>query len=104
MFTALYWFGQCSFAARKIVTLFIIVARSLQASSSFCKHCYFLASVVSSLELTWKQSFLILVDSEIFRQRSLYQFEIDSEETKNLHTLHSSRSTQWTFLFFEQPL
>jgi hypothetical protein len=27
------------------------------------------------LDLTWKQSFLILVDSELFRRRSLYQFD-----------------------------
>jgi len=34
------------------------------------------------LDLTWKQSFLILVDSELFGRRSLYQFERLSEETK----------------------
>ncbi len=28
------------------------------------------------MDLTWKQSFLILVDSEIFGQCSLYQFEL----------------------------
>jgi len=27
------------------------------------------------LDLTWKQSFLILVDSELFGRRSLYQFD-----------------------------
>jgi len=32
------------------------------------------------LDLTWKQSFLILVDSELFGRRSLYQFERLSEE------------------------
>ena len=36
---------------------------------------------VNKLDLTWKQSFLILVDSEIFGRRSLYQFERLSEET-----------------------
>ena len=30
---------------------------------------------VNKLDLTWKQSFLILVDSELFGRRSLYQFE-----------------------------
>jgi hypothetical protein len=30
---------------------------------------------VNKLDLTWKQSFLILVDSKIFRRRSLYQFD-----------------------------
>jgi hypothetical protein len=36
---------------------------------------------VNKLDLTWKQSFLILVDSELFERRSLYQFERLSEET-----------------------
>jgi hypothetical protein len=31
---------------------------------------------VNKLDLSWKQSFLILVDSEIFRRRSLYQLEL----------------------------
>jgi len=45
---------------------------------------------VKQLDLTWKQSFLILVDSEIFGRRSLYQFERLSEETAQNHfyTLH----------------
>jgi len=30
---------------------------------------------VNKLDLTWKQSFLILVDSELFGQRSLYLFD-----------------------------
>ena len=38
---------------------------------------------VNKWDLTWKQSFLILVDSELFGRRSLYQFERLSEETKN---------------------
>ena len=38
-------------------------------------------SSVNKLDLTWKQSFLILVDSELFGRRSLYQFEDFSEET-----------------------
>ena len=36
---------------------------------------------VNKLDLTWKQSFLILVDSALFARRSLYQFERLSEET-----------------------
>jgi hypothetical protein len=31
---------------------------------------------VNKLDLTWKQSFLILVASEFFRRSSLYQFEL----------------------------
>ena len=38
-------------------------------------------TAVNKLDLTWKQSFLILVDSELFGRRSLYQFERLSEET-----------------------
>ena len=51
---------------------------------------------VNKLDLTWKQSFLILVDSEIFGRRSLYQFERLSEETKQNHfyTLLKEDSTQ----------
>ncbi len=30
---------------------------------------------VNKWDLTWKQSFLILVDSELFGERSLYQFD-----------------------------
>jgi hypothetical protein len=30
---------------------------------------------VNKLDLTWKQSFLILVDSELFGRRALYQFD-----------------------------
>ena len=37
------------------------------------------------MDLTWKQSFLILVDSELFGRRSLYQFERLSEETNINH-------------------
>ena len=40
---------------------------------------------VNKLDLTWKQSFLILVDSELFGRRSLYQFERLSEETEQYH-------------------
>ena len=42
-------------------------------------------STVNKLDLTWKQSFLILVDSELFGRRSLYQFERLSEETEQNH-------------------
>ena len=46
---------------------------------------------VNKLDLTWKQSFLILVDSELFGRRSLYQFERLSEETqqKTISTRYS---------------
>ena len=41
---------------------------------------------VNKLDLTWKQSFLILVDSELFGRRSLYQFKgLFSEETEQNH-------------------
>jgi len=51
---------------------------------------------VNKLDLTWKQSFLILVDSELFGRRSLYQFERLSEETEqnHLYTLLKEDSTQ----------
>ena len=44
---------------------------------------------VNKLDLTWKQSFLILVDSELFERRSLFQFERLSEET------HQTISTRY---------
>ena len=43
--------------------------------------CVVNLKLVNKLDLTWKQSFLILVDSELFERRSLYQFERLSEET-----------------------
>jgi hypothetical protein len=46
---------------------------------------------VNKLDLTWKQSFLILVDSELFGRRSLYQFERLSEETKTKPFLHATQ-------------
>ena len=47
---------------------------------------------VNKLDLTWKQSFLILVDSELFGRRSLYQFERLSEETKQtISTCYSKK-------------
>ena len=51
---------------------------------------------VNKLDLTWKQSFLILVDSELFGRRSLYQFERLSEETyqNQFYTLLKVDSTQ----------
>ena len=51
---------------------------------------------VNKLDLTWKQSFLILVDSELFGRCSLYQFERLSEEdlTKHFYTLLKEDSTQ----------
>jgi hypothetical protein len=56
------------------------------------------------LDLTWKQSFLILVDSELFGRRSLYQFERLSEETQITNSTHyfskeySSKQCAKTFL------
>ena len=51
---------------------------------------------VNKLDLTWKQSLLILVDSELFGRRSLYQFERLSEETEQtISTRYSKKdSTQ----------
>ena len=47
---------------------------------------------VNKLDLTWKQSFLILVDSELFGRRSLYQFERLSEETnQTISTRYSNK-------------
>jgi hypothetical protein len=46
---------------------------------------------VNKLDLTWKQSFLILVDSELFGRRSLYQFERLSEETQQKPILHATQ-------------
>ena len=45
---------------------------------------------VNKLDLTWKQSFLILVDSELFGRRSLYQFERLPEETYQKPFLHAT--------------
>ena len=44
---------------------------------------------VNKLDLTWKQSFLILVDSELFERRSLYQSERLFKET------HQTISTRY---------
>ena len=49
---------------------------------------------VNKLDLTWKQSFLILVDSELFGRRSLYQFERLSEETHQTKNATNQDSTQ----------
>jgi len=49
---------------------------------------------VNKLDLTWKQSFLILVDSELFGRRSLYQFERLSEETEQTNSTRYSRKIQ----------
>jgi hypothetical protein len=46
---------------------------------------------VNKLDLTWKQSFLILVDSKLFGRRSLYQLKDFSEETKNKPLLHATQ-------------
>ena len=44
--------------------------------------CVVNLKLVNKLDLTWKQSFLILVDSELFGRRSLYQLKDFSEETE----------------------
>ena len=49
---------------------------------------------VNKLDLTWKQSFLILVDSELFGRRSLYQFERLSEETEQTISTRYSKKIQ----------
>ena len=49
---------------------------------------------VNKLDLTWKQSFLILVDSELFGRRSLYQLKDFSEETQQKPFLHSTQETK----------
>ena len=49
---------------------------------------------VNKLDLTWKQSFLILVDSELFGRRSLYQFERLSEETHQTISTRYSKKIQ----------
>ena len=58
--------------------------------------CVVNLELVNKLDLTWKQSFLILVDSELFERRSLYQFERLSEETyqNQFYTLLKIDSTQ----------
>jgi hypothetical protein len=47
---------------------------------------------VNKLDLTWKQSFLILVDSKFFGRRSLYQFKDFSEETEQTISTRCSRT------------
>jgi len=49
---------------------------------------------VNKLDLTWKQSFPILVDSELFGRRSLYQFERLSEETNQTISTRYSKKIQ----------
>ncbi len=47
---------------------------------------------VNKLDLTWKQSYLILVDSELFERRSLYQLKDFSEETSQTISTRYSRA------------
>ncbi len=47
---------------------------------------------VYKLDLTWKQSFLILVDSKLFGRCSLYHLEDFSEETKQTISPRYSRT------------
>jgi hypothetical protein len=46
---------------------------------------------VNKLDLTWKQSFLILVDSEIFGRCSLYQLKDYFQETTHKPFLHATQ-------------
>ena len=56
--------------------------------------CVVNLKLVNKLDLTWKQSFLILVDSELFGRRSLYQFERLSEETEQTISTRYSKKIQ----------
>jgi len=56
--------------------------------------CVVNLKAVNKLDLTWKQSFLILVDSELFGRRSLYQFERLSEETEQTISTRYSKKIQ----------
>ena len=49
---------------------------------------------VNKLDLTWKQSFLILVDSKLFGRRSLYQLKDFSEETEQTISTRYSKKIQ----------
>jgi hypothetical protein len=49
--------------------------------------CVVHQKAVNKFDLIWRQSFHILVDSEIFGQHSLYQFELTLKIQVNLHTL-----------------
>ena len=51
---------------------------------------------VNKLDLTWKQSFLILVDSELFGRRSLYQLKDFLKRLNNpfLHATQEQDTTQ----------
>ena len=54
--------------------------------------CVVNLKLVNKLDLTWKQSFLILVDSELFGRRSLYQLKDFSEETEQNHFQHATQT------------
>ena len=54
--------------------------------------CVVNLKTVNKLDLTWKQSFLILVDSELFGRRSLYQLKDFSEETEQTISTRYSRT------------
>jgi hypothetical protein len=53
--------------------------------------CVVNLKLVNKLDLTWKQSFLILVDSELFGRRSLYQLKDFPEETNQTISTRYSR-------------
>ena len=57
--------------------------------------CVVNLKLVNKLDLTWKQSFLILVDSELFGRRYLYQLKDFSEETEQtISTRYSTYKIQ----------
>ena len=58
--------------------------------------CVVNLKLVNKLDLTWKQSFLILVDSELFGRRSLYQLKDFSEETEQTISTRYSKKIQNT--------
>ena len=58
--------------------------------------CVVNLKAVNKLDLTWKQSFLILVDSELFRRRSLYQLKDFSNETEQTISTHYSKKKDTT--------
>ena len=58
--------------------------------------CVVNLKAVNKLDLTWKQSFLILVDSELFGQHSLYQLKDFSEETEQTISTRYSKNKHST--------
>jgi len=61
--------------------------------------CVVHQKLVNKLDLTWKQSFLILVDSEIFERRSLYQLELTLKRQIKIFKmlLHQDQHSEHSF-------